>query len=244
MSTFDYAIIFITSICCLFSFYKGMVREIFSLLGYLVGYVLSIDYYEEVTSILQSMLSKEIMVRISEFSIVFTIVKILVAIFIFFTIKFSFDIAGRLIRRSVGGSIAISFPDRIGGGVLGILKGFVIVAIMMFPLSLFRGGYERVTQGSIITPYLEKVFSVASQESFSEKFLDLTSDMSVDSIQEKLKKMSDLNTITKDIKIKKDELLDNIKILTKKELKEEAMEKYTEEDKNKLNDILETFSNK
>ena len=244
MSTFDYAIIFITGICCLFSFYKGMVREIFSLLGYLVGYVLSIDYYEEVTSILQSMLSKEIMVRISEFSIVFTIVKILVAIFIFFTIKFSFDIAGRLIRRSVGGSIAISFPDRIGGGVLGILKGFVIVAIMMFPLSLFRGGYERVTQGSIITPYLEKVFSVASQESFSEKFLDLTSDMSVDSIQGKLKKMSDLNTITKDIKIKKDELLDNIKILTKKELKEEAMEKYTEEDKNKLNDILETFSNK
>ena len=244
MSTFDYAIIFITSICCLFSFYKGMVREIFSLLGYLVGYVLSIDYYEEVTSILQSMLSKEIMVRISEFSIVFTIVKILVAIFIFFTIKFSFDIAGRLIRRSVGGSIAISFPDRIGGGVLGILKGFVIVSIMMFPLSLFRGGYERVTQGSIITPYLEKVFSVASQESFSEKFLDLTSDMSVDSIQGKLKKMSDLNTITKDIKIKKDELLDNIKILTKKELKEEAMEKYTEEDKNKLNDILETFSNK
>ena len=221
-----------------------MVREIFSLLGYLVGYVLSIDYYEDVTSILQSMLSKEIMVRISEFSIVFTIVKILVAIFIFFTIKFSFDIAGRLIRRSVGGSIAISFPDRIGGGLLGILKGFVIVAIMMFPLSLFRGGYERVTQGSIITPYLEKVFSVASQESFSEKFLDLTYDMSVDSIQEKLKKMSDLNTITKDIKIKKDELLDNIKILTKKELKEEAMEKYTEEDKNKLNDILETFSNK
>lgn len=244
MSIFDYAIIFITGICCLFSFYKGMVREIFSLLGYLVGYVLSIDYYEEVTSILQSMLSKEMMVRISEFSIVFTIVKILVAIFIFFTIKFSFDIAGRLIRRSVGGSIAISFPDRIGGGVLGILKGFVIVAIMMFPLSLFRGGYERVTQGSIITPYLEKVFSVASQESFSEKFLDLTSDMSVDSIQGKLKKMSDLNTITKDIKIKKDELLDNIKILTKKELKEEAMEKYTEEDKNKLNDILETFSNK
>ena len=244
MTIFDYVIIFITSICCLFSFYKGMVREIFSLLGYLVGYVLSIDYYEEVTSILQSMLSKEIMVRISEFSIVFTIVKILVALFIFFTIKFSFDIFGRLIRRSVGGSIAISFPDRIGGGALGILKGFVIVAIMMFPLSLFRGGYERVTQGSIITPYLEKVFSVASQESFIKNFSDLTSDVSVNSVQEKLKKITDLKTITKDMNIKKDKLLDDIKILTKKELKEDAMEKYTEDDKNKLNDILETFSNK
>jgi hypothetical protein len=183
------------------------------------------------------------MVRISEFSIVFTIVKILVALFIFFTIKFSFDVFGRLIRRSVGGSIAISFPDRIGGGALGILKGFVIVAIMMFPLSLFRGGYERVTQGSIITPYLEKIFSVSSQESFSKKFLDLTSDMSVDSVQEKLKKITYLNTITKDMKIKKDELMNNIKILPKK-IKEDAMEKYTEDDKNKLNDLLETFSNK
>jgi hypothetical protein len=184
------------------------------------------------------------MVRISEFSIIFTIVKIIVALFIFFTIKFSFDILGRLIRRSVGGSIAISLPDRIGGGTLGILKGFVIVAIMMFPLSLFSGGYERVTQGSIITPYIEKVFSVASQEPFSKKFLDLTSGMSVDSVQEKLKKMSDLKTITKDMNIKKNKLLDNIKTLTKKELKEDAMEKYTEDDKNKLNDILETFSNK
>jgi membrane protein required for colicin V production len=244
MSIFDYSIIFITSVCCIFSFNKGMVREIFSLLGYLVGYVLSIDYYEQVTSILQAMLSKEIMVRISEFSIVFTIVKILVALFIFFIIKFSFDILGRFVRRSVGESIAISIPDRIGGGALGVLKGFVIVAIIMFPLSLFRGGYERVTQGSIITPYLEKAISVVSQEPFSKKILDLTSDMSVDLIQEKLKKVGDLNAITKDIKIKKDKLLENIQIQTQKELKENVMEKYTKDDKNKLNDILETFSNK
>jgi hypothetical protein len=68
--------------------------------------------------------------------------------------------------------------------------------------------------------------------------------VSVNSVQEKLKKITDLKTITKDMNIKKDKLLDDIKILTKKELKEGAMEKYTEDDKNKLKDILETFSNK
>ena len=244
MSIFDFVIIFIISICFLFSFSKGMVREVFSLLGYLVGYVLAMDYYEELASVLQSMVSQEIMARISEFAIIFTIVKILVALFIFFTVKVVFDLLGRLIRKSVEGSAAISFPDRIMGGVLGGVKGFVIVAIIMFPLSLFHGGYEKVTHGSIITPYLEKVIFLVSNESYGNKFLDLSSEMSVNEIQKKLKKMGDIDVITEQIKDKKDKLLDTIKGGVKNESEKGAMEKYTKEDKNKLNDLIKTFSAK
>ena len=61
-----------------------MVREVFSFLGYLIGYILAMDYYEEFSITLQSMISQEIMSRISEFTIVFIIIKILVALFIFF----------------------------------------------------------------------------------------------------------------------------------------------------------------
>jgi len=138
-----------------------MVREIFSLLGYLVGYVLAMDYYDEFATALQSMVSQEIMARISEFAIVFTVVKILAGLFIVFIVKVIFGLLGRLIRKSVEGTLAISFLDRIVGGALGGLKGLVIVAIIMFPLGLFSGGYEKVTQGSIIAPYLEKIISLA-----------------------------------------------------------------------------------
>ena len=221
-----------------------MVREIFSLLGYLVGYVLAMDYYEEFATALQSMVSQEIMARISKFAIVFTVVKILVGLFIIFIVKVIFGLLGRLIRKSVEGTLAISFLDRIVGGALGGLKGLVIVAIIMFPLGLFSGGYEKVTQGSIIAPYLEKIISLASQEAYIDKFLDFSSEISVDEIQEKLEKMGDLNAITQDIKHKKEELLDTIQGGIKNRPEEGAMDNHTKEDKNKLNDLLKTFSTK
>ena len=221
-----------------------MVREIFSLLGYLVGYVLAMDYYEEFATALQSMVSQEIMARISDFAIVFTVVKILVGLFIIFIVKIIFGLLGRLIRKSVEGTLAISFLDRIVGGALGVLKGLVIVAIIMFPLGLFSGGYEKVTQGSIIAPYLEKIISLVSQESYIDEFLDFSSEISVDEVQEKIKKMSDLNAITQDIKNKKEEFLGTIQGGIKNKAQEDAMENYTKEDKNKLNDLLETFSTK
>ena len=244
MTIFDFFIIFIIGICFVYSFSKGMVREIFSLLGYLVGYVLAMDYYEEFATALQSMVSQEIMGRISEFAIVFTVVKILVGLFIIFIVKIIFDLLGRLIRKSVEGTLAISFLDRIVGGALGRLKGLVIAAIIMFPLGLFNGGYEKVTQGSIIAPYLEKIISLVSQESYIDKFLDFSSEMSVDGVQEKLEKIGDLNTITQDIKHKKEELLDTIKGKIKNRPEEGAMDNHTKEDKNKLNDLLKTFSTK
>ena len=244
MTIFDFFIIFIIGICFVYSFSKGMVREIFSLLGYLVGYVLAMDYYEEFATALQSMVSQEIMGRISEFAIVFTVVKILVGLFIIFIVKIIFGLLGRLIRKSVEGTLAISFLDRIVGGALGGLKGLVIVAIIMFPLGLFNGGYEKVTQGSIIAPYLEKIISLVSQESYIDKFLDFSSEMSVDGVQEKLEKIGDLNAITQGIKLKKEELLDTIQGGIKNKTEEGAMDNHTKEDKNKLNDLLKTFSTK
>ena len=221
-----------------------MVREIFSLLGYLVGYVLAIDYYEEFAIFLQSMVSQEVMARIAEFTIVFTVVKILVGLVIIFIIKVIFGLLGRLIRKSVEGTLAISFLDRIVGGGLGFIKGLVIVAIMMFPLGLFSGGYEKVTQGSIISPYLEKIISLVSQESYIDKFLDFSSEMSFDGVQEKLEKIGALNEITQDIKHKKEELLDAVKGKIKNSPEEDAMDNHTKEDKDKLNNLLKKFSTK
>jgi len=244
MTLFDYFIIFIVGFSFVYSFSKGMVREIFSLLGYLVGYVLAIDYYEEFSIFLQSMVSQKVMARIAEFTIVFTVVKILVGLVIIFIVKVIFGLLGRLIRKSVEGTLAISFLDRIVGGGLGFLKGLVIVAIMMFPLGLFSGGYEKVTQGSIISPYLEKIISLVSQESYIDKFLDFSSEMSFDGVQKKLEKIGALNEITQDIKHKKEELLDAVKGEIKNGPEEDAMDNHTKEDKNKLNNLLEKFSTK
>ena len=221
-----------------------MVREIFSLLGYFVGYVLAMDYYEEFATTLQSMISQEIMARISEFAIVFTVLKISVALIIIFIVKIIFGLLGRLIRKSVEGTLAISFLDRIVGGALGTIKGLIIIAIIMFPLGLFNGGYEKVTQGSIIAPYLEKITSLATHESYIDKLLGFSSEISVDGIQEQLEKMGALNAISKDLKHKKEDFLGSVEEGIKNGPNEGVMDNHTKEDKNKLNDLLKTFSTK
>jgi hypothetical protein len=85
---------------------------------------------------------------------------------------------------------------------------------------------------------------LVSNESYGNKFLDLSSEMSVNEIQKKLKKMGDIDVITEQIKDKKDRLLDMIQSGMKNESEKGAMEKYTKEDKNKLNDLVKTFSTK
>ena len=54
--------------------------------------------------------------------------------------------------------------------------------------------------------------------------------------------MGDIDVITEKIKDKKDKLLDTIQSGVKNESEKGAMEKYTKEDKNKLNDLIKTFS--
>ena len=219
-----------------------MVREVFSLLGYLCGYILAIDHYEDIASYLQSMISQEIMHRVSEFALVFAVLKIIVALFIFFTVKIVFELVGRLIRKGVEGTAVISIPDRIVGGILGGLKGLIIVAIIIFPLSLIDGVYEKISKESVISPYIEKSIFLITQKSPKNKWLDFSSDLSVEKIQENLKKIGDVDSISQDLDDKTKELLSTIKSTIKNGTQEEVMENYTKEDKNELKEILEKFS--
>ena len=94
-----------------------------------------------------------------------------------------FDLVGRLIRIGVEGTAVISIPDRIVGGILGGLKGLIIVAIIIFPLSLFDGVYEKISKESVISPYIEKSIFLITQKSPKNKWLDFSSDLSVEKIK-------------------------------------------------------------
>ena len=74
--------------------------------------------------------------------------------------------------------------------------------------------------------------------------LDKIPEISIDGIQKNFEKISGLDKIIQDMKTKKDKILKEVQGVVKNEKKEKILEKYTEEDKNKLNDLLETFSDK
>jgi len=127
---------------------------------------------------------------------------------------------------------------------LGVLKGLVIVAIIMFPLSFFEGGYKKVVHKSMLAPYLESFIEFINHQSFSNKIIDNLPEISVDEIKKNLQQMSDLDKITQDLKSNKDKLLKKFKGAAMPDNNEKILENYTEEDKGKLKDILEKISKK
>jgi membrane protein required for colicin V production len=244
MTIFDFIVVAILGYCFLVSFNKGMIREVISFFGYFAGYFISINYYIQATIWVQSMASQEIMARLIDFPVVFLVIKILCALVIFFLVKFSFNMFGRLVRKSMGGGTFVSIPDKLVGGALGALKGLVIVAIIMFPLSLFHGAYAKVVYKSMLAPYLEKSIEFINHQSFSNKIIDSLPEISVDEIKKNLQQMGDLEKITQDFKSKKDELLKSVEGTVKSGKDDKILENYTEEDKDKLKDMLEKLSQK
>jgi len=239
MTIFDIIVFFVLGFFFLFSLFKGMVREVFSLLGYMTGYVLAVNYNDELAAVLQGMVTQEVMARIAGFAIIFIIVKIAVTLIIFFSVKFIFGLLGRLFRKLVDGSNVLSFPDRILGGVIGLFKGLVVIAIILFPLGLFEDSYKKITRDSVLAPYFEKMFHIVSQGSYENSFIDKIPKLSVNNIKKRVKQMSDLEQLTQEISEKKDSLLKTARELV---IKETTQEEYTDEDKNELNDLLDTLS--
>ena len=239
MTIFDIIVVLVLGFFFLFSLSKGMVREVFSLLGYLTGYVLAINYNDELAIKLQGMVPQEILARIAGFAIILIIVKIIVALIIFFTAKYILGLIGRLIRRFMDGSTVLSLPDRILGGVLGLFKGLVVIAIIMFPLSLFEDISEKVTQGSVLAPHFEKMVHIVSRGSYEGNLMDNIPKLSVNDIKNRFKRMNGLEELMQEMNTKKDDLLKSAQDLV---VKEKSQENYTDEDKNKLNDLLNTLS--
>jgi hypothetical protein len=151
---------------------------------------------------------------------------------------------GRIVKRSMGGGTFVSVPDKLVGGALGALKGLVIVAIIMFPLSLFQDAYEKVVYKSILAPYLEKSIEFIKHQPFSNKIIDNLPEISVDEIKKNLQQMSDLENITQEFKSKKDKLLKKVEGAVKLGKDEKILENYTEEDKDKLKSMLDKLSQK
>ena len=69
--------------------------------------------------------------------------------------------------------------------------------------------------------------------------MDKIQKLSVNGVKKRLKQMSDLEKFTHEMDTKKDDLIKSVQDLV---VKEKSQEDYTDEDKNKLNDLLNTLS--
>ena len=115
MTSFDIFVSIVLSLSLFFSLMKGFVREIFSLLSYVGGYLIAVKYQGAFAQILMESIPSKPIAKLISF----------VAIYIFTAIVIS--LTGKIIKSILLSGTDLSMFDRLLGGVLGLVKGIAIL---------------------------------------------------------------------------------------------------------------------
>ena len=135
----DIIILIITALSSLFGLWRGLVKEVLSLLSWIAALLVARVYSEYLAGMLSSMIENEGIRYVTAFAIIFVAVMM----------------AGTLINFMLSKLLGVSglkLADRLLGGVFGVARGLIIVLVIMFISSVFVSN-SALWQESKLIPY-------------------------------------------------------------------------------------------
>jgi len=124
MNALDFIILSIIFISSLYSFFRGFIREVFSILSLVIGLLLAVKFYHVPAYQLSSWVNN-LMIR-----------SLIGFVFIFIGVSLVITLIGIIIRR-VFTVCKLGALDRVFGLLLGFLKGVFISMVIIFLLIFF-----------------------------------------------------------------------------------------------------------
>ena len=229
MTTFDIVVCSILGLSLLSSLFKGFVKEVFSFLSYLGGFLLAIKYQGKFAQVLMENISSKPIAKVIAFVTIYVLTYIIISLM------------GKVIRGMLVSGTKLSMFDRLMGGIVGFGRGMVIVIAVTFPLQFFPEIMRTVTKGSETIPYLVKALTFVNQNIGNFKFQNPLKDFNIDEAKEKLKELKAVNNMVDQLEEFKDKLPN---ISEKFVSDDKEMEEYSKDDLQKLNDILKSVEKK
>lgn len=226
MTFFDIVVLLIILVSLAYSAYRGLIRELFSFLGLVLGYVVGLNFREDLADTLLKPIGNDTVAEIIGFFLLFSATYLVLFLL------------GRLLKRYVEKSEGITSLDRIWGGVIGAAKGILLVVILLFPLRFFGETYDSWTDDSALHPRLHDLMEVLGDNSdLPKEYID------------KLNKTDLKGTIQKTVDGVKgigknlERAVESGKEKKRKvmESQEKIQEVFTREDKKKLQEMLENM---
>jgi membrane protein required for colicin V production len=98
MNWFDTAIITITGLSCAFGLYRGLIKEVLSLVSWIAALLIAKGYSESVSGVLTNLIDSNGVRYAAAFAMIFIVVMMLGSFFKFFNVK-NLDGDGAEIRR-------------------------------------------------------------------------------------------------------------------------------------------------
>ena len=155
MNPFDIIIIVILGYSLVRGVFRGLVKEVSSIVGVLGGFYAAFSYYTMLAKILSGLIKEPAYLNILSFLIIFCSVLIIVGV-LGIIIKYLLNIA------------FLGWVDRIGGIGFGLVKGVLIVSILFISLTAFLPKGSPFLKNSMLAPHVswvsEKMAKVVSKE--------------------------------------------------------------------------------
>ena len=229
MTTFDILVCSILGLSLLSSLFKGFVKEVFSLLSYLGGFLLAIKYQGDFAQVLMENISSRPVAKVISFVTIYVLTSIIISLI------------GKVIKGMLVSGTKLSMFDRLMGGAVGFGKGMVIVIAVTFPLQFFPEIMRKVTKDSETIPYLVKALTFINQNIGNFKFKNPLTDFNIDEAKEKLKELKAVNKMVDQL----EEFKDNLPGISDNFISEDKhLEEYSKDDLQKLNNILKSVEKK
>ena len=167
MNFFDIIIVIILGYCVIRGIFRGLIKELSSLIGVLGGFYAAFTYYMILAKPLSKWITNSGYLNIISFLIlfcgVFLIISIL-GIIINYLLKIAF----------------LGWADRICGAGFGAIKGILIVSVLLIALTSFLPKGTPVVKNSLLAPHvtlvsenMAKVVSKDMKHVFSKKIAAL-----------------------------------------------------------------------
>ena len=216
MTNFDIVVYSILGLSVILSLFKGFVKEVFSLLSYLGGYLMASKYQGVFSQLLMESVPSKPIAKLIAFAGIFIVTAIIISI------------TGRIVRGLIMSATQLSGFDRLAGGVVGFGKGVMIVVAVTFPLQFFPEVGKKIMKDSQTAPHLAKVLAFVSQNPEALNIRKKLNDFDMGGMKEKFQ----------DLK----KSLPNMNEDSKKG--EKPLDEYSKEDIQKLTDILKSVEKK
>ena len=227
MISFDIFAFIIIGLSVLYSVWKGMVREAFSLVALVVAYLVALNLYSNLATLIGGVITEETLANILSFIVLFIVSLIFVAF------------VGRKVNKFLHSTHTISGWDRFLGGFFGMAKGIFLMIVFMFPLQWFDESYARWTEDSLVAPYLEEwVDDIRTNVEVGPGF----NQSMPGSLKGMRRQMPSIKEIKKSIAAQKEQLQEKTSALNP--LDTPPQDEHTKEDQESLDKILNKIAEK
>jgi membrane protein required for colicin V production len=144
MNFFDIILIIILLYCLIRGIFRGLLKEISSLIGVLGGFYAAYMYYKSLGIYLKRWIADPNYINILSFLIIF--------IFVFLMVS-----AVGIIIKYLLKIVFLGWVDRVFGGVFGILKGILISCVLVVVFTAFLPNDSGVIKNSKLSSYITTI---------------------------------------------------------------------------------------